>query len=88
MTFKEAKLPVEIYLVFDGDAEVYKGWLIEIIEVNEAEDSCVFLVDDLMPQLAQLKVAYSLLGGEVLPGAGINLYLDEEKAKEKAATFA
>lgn len=84
MTFKEAELPERIYLVFDDDAEVYKGWLIDIVDVDESEDQCVFLVDDLMPQTAQLKVPCSLLDEEEMHLAGVHLYLDEEKAKQKA----
>ena len=50
MTFKEAKLPEKLYLVFDDDAEVYQGWLTDI--VDEGEDQCVLLVDDRTAQSA------------------------------------
>ena len=50
MTFKEAILPVTIYLKFDNDEEVYDGELINITGQNETEDSCVLHVDGLMPQ--------------------------------------
>lgn len=82
MTFKEAKLPEKLYLVFDDDAEVYQGWLTDI--VDEGEDQCVLLVDDLMPQTARLKVPCALLNEEEMHLAGVHLYLDEEKAKQKA----
>lgn len=83
MTFKEAKLPEKLYLVFDDDAEVYQGWLIDIVDVDESEDQCVFLVDDLMPQTARLKVPCALLNEEEMHLAGVHLYLDEEKANMK-----
>ena len=82
MTFKEVKLPKKLYLVFDGDEEVYKCLLLEISDVNESENKCVFLVDGLTPQPTKLTVPYSLLDEEEMHLAGVHLYLDEEKAKK------
>ena len=84
MTFKEVKLPQELYLVFDGDVEVYKCTLKHILDVNEDEDKCVFHVDGLLPRTVQLGVPYSLLDEEEMHLAGVHLYLNQEKAKQKA----
>jgi hypothetical protein len=82
MTFKEAKLPKSIYLIFDNDEEIYEGILIEIVDINEAEDQCVLLVDNLMPQTAKLEVPYTALNESVMHMAGVHLFVDKEAAEE------
>ena len=77
MTFKEAALPVTIYLKFDNDDEVYDGELINITGQNETEDSCVLHVDGLMPQRVRLKIPLSQLDGNVMDvGTGVTIYLN------------
>ena len=82
MTFKEAKLPKSVYLIFDNDEEIYEGILIEIVDINEAEDQCVLLVDDLMPQTAKLEVPYTALNESVMHMVGVHLFVDKEAAEE------
>lgn len=80
MTFKEATLPVTIYLKFDNDDEVYDGELIDITEQNETEDSCVLHVDGLMPQTARLKISLSQLDSDVMNfKTGVTIYLNNPK---------
>ncbi len=82
MTFKEATLPVTIYLKFDNDDEVYEGELIDITEHNETEDSCVLLVEDLMPQKVHLKIRLSQLEGDVMNfDTGVTIYLNNPEGK-------
>lgn len=77
MTFKEATLPVTIYLKFDNDDEVYDGELIDITGQNETEDSCVLHVDGLMPQKVRLKIPLSQLDGDVMNfGTGVTIYMN------------
>ena len=80
MTFKEATLPVTIYLKFDNDDEVYDGELIDITEQNETEDSCVLHVDGLMPQTARLKISLSQLDSDVMNfKTGVTISLNNPK---------
>lgn len=77
MTFKEATLPVTIYLKFENDDEVYDGELIDITEQNETDDSCVLHVDGIMPRTAHLKIPLSQLDGDVMNfKTGVTIYLN------------
>ena len=77
MTFKEATLPVTIYMKFDNDDELYEGVLIGITEQDKTKDSCVLLVDDLMPQTTRLKVRLSQLDGDVMEfRTDVTIYLN------------
>ena len=84
MTFKEVELPKKLYLVFDDDAEVYECLLMDIVDVNETDDKCVFIVDGLMPQTTHLTVPCSLLDEEEMHLSGVHLYLNVEPAKQNA----
>ena len=82
MTFKEAKLPKSVYLIFDNDEEIYEGILIEIVDIDKEENQCVLLVDNLMPQTARLQVPYTALEDSVMHMAGVHLFIDKETANE------
>lgn len=76
MTFKTAKLPCTLFIMFDGDEERYKCELSGITDIDKANDKCTLLVDGIMPQRARLKVPYSILDSEIInPGTGIRLGL-------------
>lgn len=79
MTFKTAQLPCTLYLVFDGDEELYEGELVDITNIDEANDRCTLLVDGIMPQRTRLKVPYSALSNEIIePGTGIRMGLNPD----------
>ncbi len=82
MTFKEAKRPKSVYLIFDNDEEIYEGILIEIVDIDKEENQCVLLVDNLMPQTARLRVPYTALEDSVMHMAGVHLFIDKEAANE------
>ena len=76
-TFKTAALPVMIYIIFDDDNEIYDGELLEITDIDTANDRCVLIVDGVMPYRAKLKVPYSSLDRNLLDfGTGVKLFLD------------
>ena len=77
MTFKEATLPVTIYLKFDNDDEVYDGQLIDITGQNKTEDSCMLHVDGIMPQTVLLQIPLSQLESDVMNfSTGVTIYLN------------
>lgn len=79
MTFKTAKLPCALYLVFDGDEELYEGELVEITNIDEANNRCTLLVDGIMPQRTRLKEPYSALDNEIIkPDTGIKIGLSPD----------
>ena len=81
MTFKEVELPKVIHLIFDNDDEMYPGILIEIKDINEAEDNCVLRVD-IVSEIVNLKVPYTALNESAMHMAGVHLFVDKEAAEE------
>ena len=76
MTFKTKELPFSFNMTFNGDEEIYHGVLLDITEIDEEKDTCVLIVDDLMPQTAKLQVPYSSLDSDTIEfETGVRMFL-------------
>lgn len=88
MTIKEATLPVSLHLVFDNDPELFSCELVAIENIDEANDTCTLICEDLMPQTCRLKAPYTSLDADAIHFAtGIHLFLDETEAQKLAETY-
>lgn len=78
MSFKTKELPYKFYITFDGDEEIYDGVVVDITDIDEEKDSCVLVVEDLMPRTTRLVVPYTSLDQmSVDCGAGARIYIDK-----------
>lgn len=76
-TLKTAELPHTIYITFKGDNEIYDSEIVEIADIDEKNDRCALIADNLMPQRCRLAMPYSALDNPVIDfGNGAKIYVD------------
>ena len=81
MTFRTVELPADVFVVFDDECATYDAELVDITDIDKAEDKCVLHVNNLTPETAKLKVPYSKTDSdEIHMPTGVNLFLSRDNA--------
>lgn len=82
MTFRTVELPADVFIVFDDECATYDAELVEITDIDKAEDKCVLHVNNLtLDSIVKLIVPYSKTDSdEIHMPTGVNLFLSRDNA--------
>ena len=82
MTFKDSKLPINLYVIFRNQTEVHPCVLESIESVDIENDTCVALIKGLYSESIRRTLTYSQLDSDCMSNGMEDYFLDEEKAKK------